>query len=111
MDHAQVGAALAESWKLPPLLVEPIRHHEDPDGAAQELRVLVQSVALGNRVAEIFLSPKGDGAALDTYHTQAEAWFGISRDEGEPLLKQIHEQTGAMSSLFDVPTGRAGRSR
>ena len=47
-------------------------------------------------------------SALDTYHTQAEAWFGISRDEGEPLLKQIHEQTQAMSSLFDVPTGELG---
>ena len=108
LNHAQVGAALAETWKLPPLLVEPIRYHEDPDGADPELLPLVQSVVLGNRVADIFLSTEGDGAALDSYRTQAEAWFSFPRDQAEPLLKQIHEQTDDMSRLFDVPTGNLG---
>ena len=103
MDHAQVGAALAETWKLPPLLVEPIRYHEDPDGADPELLPLVQSVVLGNRVAEIFLSTEGDGAALDSYRTQAEAWFSFPRDQAEPLLKQIHEQTDDMSACLMSP--------
>ena len=108
MNHAQVGAALAEAWKLPPLLVEPIRYHEDLEGADPKLRPLVQSVVLGNRVAEIFLSTEGDGAALDSYYTLAEAWFGIPRDQAEPLLKQIHEQTDDTGRLFDVPTGNLG---
>ena len=108
VDHAEVGAALAEVWKLPPVLVAPIRHHERPDDAEAELQTLVRSVALGNRVADIFISDEGDGAALDTYFTQADAWFGIPRNEAEPTLKQIHEQTADLSDLFDLPTGDLG---
>lgn len=110
IDHASVGAALAEAWKLPPVLVAPIRYHEDPDGADPELQTLVRSVALGNRVADIFLSEEGDGAALDSYFNLAKSWFGITRDQAEPALKQIHEQTADLSGLFELPTGNLGNS-
>ena len=59
-------------------------------------------------MADIFISDEGDGAALDTYFTQADAWFGIPRTEAEPTLKQIHEQTADLSDLFDLPTGDLG---
>ena len=73
MDHAEVSAALAEEWKLPPLLVAPIRYHENPEGAGEDVLPLVRSVALGNRVAEIFLSEETSGGALETYRTKAAA--------------------------------------
>ena len=34
-DHMQVGAALIESWKLPPVLKECIEFHHDPQNAKQ----------------------------------------------------------------------------
>ena len=34
-DHMQVGAALIESWKLPPVLKECIEFHHDPQSAKQ----------------------------------------------------------------------------
>ena len=108
VDHAEVGAALAESWGLPPLLVGPIRHHESPGDADDELQGIVRSVALGNRVAEIFLNDRGDGAALDAYHTQAEEWFGLTRAEADTQLRQIHEETEEMGRLFNLPTGNLG---
>ena len=108
LDHAEVGGALAERWQLPPLLVAPIRYHEDATGVDGELLPLVRTVVLGNRVADIFLSTEGDGDALDTYYTQAEAWFDLERDQAEPLLKEIHEQTQEMGRLFDLPTGNLG---
>lgn len=108
LDHAEVGAALAEAWKLPPVIVAPIRHHESPDDVETELLTLVRSVALGNRVADIFLSADGEGAALETYYTQAETWFGIPRDEAEPTLKEIHAETENLGNLFELPTGNLG---
>ena len=107
-DHAEVGAALAAAWKFPPLLVEPIRCHEDPDRAEKELLPLVRSVALGNRVADIFLSDEGSGDALDVYYTQAEAWLGVGSDDAESLLRTYHRQTKEMGRLFDLPTGNLG---
>ena len=108
MDHAEVGTALAEAWKLPPMLVAPIRYHENPDAAGEEVRPLVRSVALGNRIAEIFLSEEGSGHALDTYHRQVAAWFDVPRDLADPMLSEIHQQTDEMARLFDLPTGNLG---
>ena len=108
LDHAEVGAALAEAWKLPPVIVAPIRHHEAPDGVDPELLTLVRSVSLGNRVADIFLSTDGEGAALETYYTQAETWFDIPRDGAEPTLKEIHAETENLGNLFELPTGDLG---
>ena len=108
VNHAEVGAALAEAWKLPPVLVAPIRYHEAPDGVDPEFLTLVRSVSLGNRVADIFLSADGEGAALETYYTQAKMWFDIPRDEAEPALKDIHAETESLGNLFELPTGNLG---
>ena len=108
MDHAEVGAALAESWKLPRLLVAPIRYHENPDDADEDVLGLVRSVALGNRVADIFLSEDGNGAALESYRRQVDAWFGVAGIQADPLLKEIHENTDEMGRLFELPTGNLG---
>ena len=110
MDHAEVGAALAEKWKLPPMLVAPIRYHENPDAAGEDVLRLVRSVALGNRVAEIFLSEEGRASALDTYHTQAAAWFAVQSDLADRMLKEIHQETDDMARLFDLPTGDLGNA-
>ena len=108
MDHAEVGAALAEEWKLPPLLVAPIRYHENPEAAGEDVLPLVRSVALGNRVAEIFLGEETSGGALETYRTQAAEWFEIQSDLVDPILTDIHQQTDEMARLFDLPTGNLG---
>jgi putative nucleotidyltransferase with HDIG domain len=38
-DHSQIGQWLAESWKLPQELIEPIRWHHQPEGARQNPRL------------------------------------------------------------------------
>jgi len=108
IDHAEVGAALAEAWQLPPLLVAPIRYHETPDAADEEVLSLVRSVALGNRVAEIFLSEEGNHTALDVYHSQADKWFGVKSELADQMLTEISSQTEEMARLFDLPTGGLG---
>ena len=80
LDHAEVGAALAETWGLLPVLIEPIRYHEEPDKAHPELLTLVRSVALGNRIADIFMNEEGEGGALDTYYRQVKEWFDVPGD-------------------------------
>lgn len=110
VNHADVGAALAESWGLPPLLVAPIRFHETPMDAPDDLEKIVRSVALGNDVANIFLGDEGNGEGLAVYYERAEEWFGIGHDGAIGLLGEIHSSTGEMGNLFDLPTGDLGNS-
>ncbi len=111
-DHAQIGGALAEAWKLPNLLVGPIRYHETPGSAPADVRDIVRSVVLGNQVADIFMSDdvEASGAALDGYYNDVRKWFDLSQPEAEPLLHTIHAQTKDMRRLFDLPTGGLGNA-
>lgn len=104
LDHTQVGAALGEAWHLPPMLLEPIRHHERPEEAGGETGSLVRVVAVGNRVADLFLSPEPD-AALAGYYEDAARWCQLESEQATGLLEQIHEQSREMRRLFDLPTG------
>ena len=106
-DHAEIGAALADHWSLPKLLVEPIRHHEDPTAAPDDLLEMIKCVALGSRMADVF-THELPGEALDIYYQRATDWLGMAREEAEPLLKSIHDDTVEMRRLFDLPTGNLG---
>jgi len=51
-DHAETGAALAEAWGFPDLLVSALRHHHAPLEAEAD-RQVVAAVAVGDRVATV----------------------------------------------------------
>ncbi len=106
-DHSEVGAALAESWKLPPVLIAPIRYHEEPQGCPEELLPIVRCTMLGNRVAEVFMMAN-PGGVLDQYFQLAQSWFQLPRERCEPLLAAIHKNTVEVRRLFDLPTGSLG---
>jgi diguanylate cyclase (GGDEF)-like protein len=103
-DHTEIGAALAEYWKLPPILVAPIRYHEDADNGPEELQHLLRCVQLGGRVADIFVTDV-PGDALAAYQQLGEHWFNFTKADTDELLKSIHEATVEMRRLFDLPTG------
>ncbi|MEM9753855.1 MAG: GGDEF domain-containing protein [Planctomycetota bacterium] len=112
-DHAKIGAALAESWKLPQLLVSAIGFHLDPESADLPAKKLARCVALGARAAEVFMADDwGDDAAkanmLDGYRRRAESWFGWEPDDSEPLLAEIHNATQEMKRLFELDTADMG---
>lgn len=51
VDHAQIGAKLAEKWKLSPLLANAIESHHDLDRCADEVtRVLAASIAVADYI-------------------------------------------------------------
>ena len=109
VNHAQVGAALADSWKLPPLLVAPIRYHENPCEADEELQDFIKCVHLGTTVADLFLN-EADGRSLDLYYQLSEEWFDWCKDEAESLLHKIYGQTRELQRLFDLPVSEMSNS-
>jgi putative nucleotidyltransferase with HDIG domain len=66
VDHAAVGAAMAETWGLPPVIVEAIRDHHSPPFANPT--VVLDAVAMANVVAktiEAGLGAEGLNFAID----------------------------------------------
>jgi putative nucleotidyltransferase with HDIG domain len=52
MNHAEIGALIAEKWNFPEGLVEAIRFHHDPSAASKDNKDLVETVYLANMFCE-----------------------------------------------------------
>jgi putative nucleotidyltransferase with HDIG domain len=99
VDHAEVGAALMEKWKLPVTLVDIIRHHHNPSLAAEKTLdasivhlsdILVHALEFGN-------SGERYVPALDE-----NAWdqIGLPVNELSSLLQRIKLQADDLARTF-----------
>ncbi len=61
-DHAQAGALIADSWRLPEVFRLAILHHHRPSDAPKAFQNLILSVHLG----DIFAMMAGTGTGMDT---------------------------------------------
>ncbi|MDR2313630.1 MAG: HDOD domain-containing protein [Spirochaetaceae bacterium] len=52
MNHAEIGAMVAEKWNFPEHLIHTIQYHHDPLSANQENQALVFTVYLANMLCE-----------------------------------------------------------
>ena len=52
MNHAELGALIAEKWNFPERLVAAIRYHHDPEAAPDDCKDLVDTVYLANMFCE-----------------------------------------------------------
>jgi len=106
-DHMEVGAAMAESWSLPPLLVESIRLHEQPEEASENLVGLVRTVHAGALAADLIENPD-DQSRVQAFHAYMQAHFDIAQDDAETMIKDVFANAREMQRLFELPTGELG---
>jgi putative nucleotidyltransferase with HDIG domain len=76
MNHAEIGALIADKWNFPERLVASIRYHHDPGSASREYRDLVNVVYLANMLCELELGNVGyeqlEYSALDSFGITSE---------------------------------------
>lgn len=86
MNHAEIGALVAEKWSFPVNLVAAIRYHHDPLSAPIDCRDLVESVYLAN----LFCEYEGGRVAFDQFEEAPLINFGISsKDQLDSLLERL----------------------
>ncbi|MFN0134376.1 MAG: HDOD domain-containing protein [Phycisphaerales bacterium] len=102
--HSEVGALLAERWKLPDELIVPVRFHERPTAAPSAHVDVVRCVALGNLVHDALTLPDAR-AALNRFASRLQDWFDLSADIGDELIRQVASQVSELGSLFKLDTG------
>jgi HD-like signal output (HDOD) protein len=72
MNHAEVGALLAEKWNFPENLVAAIRFHHNPGDAPEKYRLLIDSVYLANMMCliekGIAIFEQIDGSVLSRFN-------------------------------------------
>ncbi|MDR1566081.1 MAG: HDOD domain-containing protein [Treponema sp.] len=86
MNHAEIGALIAEKWNFPEGLVTAIRFHHDPLSAPQARRDLVDTVYLANMFCEL----EAGNITFDQIEPAVLDNFGINnKKQVEGLLERF----------------------
>jgi putative nucleotidyltransferase with HDIG domain len=91
INHAEVGALIAQKWNFPDQLVSAIRYHHEPLRAPAAVRDIVFCVYIANVICDI----ERERIDFDQIQTQVLRDFGI---ETEEQLRKIQEK---LAKLFD----------
>jgi putative nucleotidyltransferase with HDIG domain len=88
MNHAEIGALIAEKWNFPESLVEAIRFHHDPAAASKNNKDLVETVYLAN----MFCEYEAGNVSYDQFDTAVLNEFGItSKKQIDSLLERFSQ--------------------
>jgi putative nucleotidyltransferase with HDIG domain len=86
MNHAELGALIAEKWNFPDRLVAAIRFHHDPGDAHPELKDIVDAVYLAN----MFCEYENKNASFDQFETASLENYRLnSKKQIDTLLEKL----------------------
>ncbi|HHN77621.1 MAG TPA: HDOD domain-containing protein [Phycisphaerales bacterium] len=107
-QHPDIGALLAQRWRLPDELTVPIKYHERPTAAPNEHHRIVRAVAIGN-YAHDAVTDDEPAPALKKYYDRCEQWFGLKKTQADEAFTRFAESTEELSDLFNLDTGTCRR--
>ncbi len=105
LDHAEVGAMLAEHWQLPPVLARPIAGHHNPNEADPQLKPLVEVVYTAAMIGEVFSNPDPARSIMRS-REELKTRFKLTPEEIEELLAEIGASTREVAKLFALNIGK-----
>jgi putative nucleotidyltransferase with HDIG domain len=86
MNHAEIGALVAEKWNFPSALINAIRYHHDPAAAPVEHRTLVDTVYLAN----MFCEYENGNISFDQFDPAVLECFGVTtKNQIDSLLARF----------------------
>jgi putative nucleotidyltransferase with HDIG domain len=85
MNHAEIGALIAEKWNFPETLVAAIRYHHDPSSAPEAHRNLAETVYLANMCCDY----EAGNVTFDQIDSTALEHFNIA---SQPQLDSLLER-------------------
>ena len=101
MDHAEIGAKLAEEWNMPAEITAAIRYHHEPDKAS-DFNHIVDTV----HVADIIALMLGFGLGADglRYNAKQEilGHLGIKQSEFDKLCADIMLEYSQVEKIFEI---------
>jgi two-component system, cell cycle response regulator len=105
LTHAEVGAILAEQWKLPPILATSVGASHDPSKVADPvLRKIAQVVQIAGQAADVFVDTEPAEAIVQVRATCASA-YKMTDADCDQLLQEIGVKTKEVIPLFEINIG------
>ena len=97
LNHAEIGALIAEKWNFPDQLVEAIKYHHEPHLASPEMRGTVEAIYLANVIANL----ESDEIVFEQISKNVLKKFKIRTEEQLNIIKDRLSEAFEMQS-FDI---------
>jgi diguanylate cyclase (GGDEF)-like protein len=107
LDHAQVGGSMAEHWRFPPSVVEPICQHHNLAEGNYKPGSLVEIVYTGVLCGQVFAAARP--GMIERAKKELGARFKLDDAKATEIFREIDSQAQELSKLFEV-TIEPGRS-
>jgi HD-like signal output (HDOD) protein len=86
MNHAEIGAMIAEKWNFPDRLASTIRYHHDPGAVQEDYRDMVDAVYLAN----MFCEYEDRAVSFDQFETSSLENYGLhNKKHVDDLLDRL----------------------
>ncbi len=100
IDHAKVGAAIAEKWSFPPNLTAAIAHHHNPEPAGD----LADFVAV-TATANVLCQPRDEGFLVDAGYDEAreacEGFHPLTEKTCNAVVRELEKQMQFFENFID----------
>ncbi len=97
--HLELGARIAEEWKLPPWLVRICREHHEPRGEAKPVPKELHVVRVVSAMAEMRIHPRWAARRVDDVQESAAA-LGLDRFQVRAASSQIGQLVGKAEAML-----------
>ncbi|MGH7149412.1 MAG: sensor domain-containing diguanylate cyclase [Planctomycetota bacterium] len=112
VNHADISAALLESWGFPDRIVEAVRRHTHPSSVLPpptEADEIATAAHLGELAAATFRRPTA--AVLEALSRQARDRLGLDEDRVAEVLLYVHRNVEETSRALNLNVGTADELR
>lgn len=101
LQHASVGASIAEKWKIPAEIAVSINYHERPTACPSEFSKIARCVALGNLIHAVLISesPTED---LRAAYSRGQTWLDLSETEIDEVILETSNASKEMAKVLNV---------
>jgi len=105
LQHAGVGASIAERWNLPAEIAVPINYHERPTACPSDYSKVARCIAFGNLVHAV-LSSDSPTEDLRTAYSRGQTWLDLSESEIDEIILETGNAAKEMAKVLEVDVGK-----
>lgn len=98
VDHAELGARIAEAWSFSPAMVELIRYHHEPDARPDSLDVAILSLA--NLLCQMYGLGGGADGLVQRASKSVLVRLDLHHRDVEAVLAELHVRTARAAGLL-----------
>ncbi|MBZ0266926.1 HDOD domain-containing protein [bacterium] len=103
-DHAELGAAVAEGWRLPPATLAAIRYHHAPEEYSGRHEQVLHCVAVANLICSMKDYTSVGMNLVGLSHASLSS-LGLDKSDLKVLAEDLDAEFRASQHLFDIQKG------